>query len=419
MSIDKVIRAVSLPEDPKDVPSVSLHVLAKNAEFVLGRLLDNVGHLVQEVRVILNDTTDASKNVIRAKMDRWPKTLLDVQHVTSESHPRFYFMDDLDAYQVGPSLDGEEFKGPFTNAPLLCDWAGVRNLGWSSTCDWRLFLDADDLVADPNKLPGLLVVLSDLQADIVATKYVFGRGRSGTVNSMSYRERLARNVSGIKWEGKTHEVLIGGLRNVFVEDCLVVTDMKDNWGKGVRVPGRCFKVLYREARLADWKVGPRHLAYLVQESPGMMPLEWVTKSLLPAYAAVCGNAEEKAWVLCMVGEMHEAREQYVEAALCYDEAVEVYPSAKAAFRLCRAFFMQENWTDCIKAYELGLKFLKELGVLDLGPVYEDSSKILVASAHHQLGNHEEAKFFVEEAAKLFPKAAAVAALRDKIFGKKG
>jgi hypothetical protein len=319
---------------------------------------------------------------------------------------------------VGPSLAGEEFQGPYTNAPLLCDWAGVRNLGWESACDWRLFLDADDLVADPHKLPGLLVILSDMRADLAATKYAFGHGGSGVPNSVAYRERLARNVSAIRWEGKTHEVLAGGLRHVLVEDCFSVTDMKDNWGKGVRVPGRCFKVLYREARLADWQaLTPRHVAYLIQECPTMMPIEWVTRALLPLYASLCPQPEEKAWVLSMVGEMHEVHEQYVEASLCYDEAVEVYPSSKAAFRLCRAFFLMENWKDCIGAYELGQKFSKEPQVLDAGPVYEDSSKILVAEAYCKLGMMDDAKAVANDVAKLFPRSAAVQSLRDRILGK--
>jgi tetratricopeptide (TPR) repeat protein len=408
-------RTVPLPEHPGDVPTVSLHVLAKNAESVLGRLLDCVGHLVQEVRVVLNDTTDASEKVVRGCSARWPTTSLDVQRVTSETHPQFYFLDAPESYEVGRPLAGERFAGPCTRAPLLCDWASARNLGWDSNCDWRLFLDADDVVDDPHKLPGLLAVLADLRADLAATKYAFGHGDSGVPNSVSYRERLARNVPSIRWAGKTHEILEGGLRRVLVEDCFSVTDLKDNWGRGVRVPGRCFKVLYRDARLAGWQVPPRHLAYLVQECPGMMPASWVVDSLLPAYAALHPRDEERAWVLCMVGEMLEARNEYATAASYYEEAVEVYPSAKAAFRLCRASFLREDWRGCLDAYELGKRFVSAPQVLDLGPVYEDSSKILVAEAHHQLGHAEEARALATEVARLFPRSAAVAALRDRIL----
>ena len=207
---DKIVRTVPLPEKPENVPTVSLHLLAKNAENVLGRLFDNILPYVQEVSIVLNDTTDASGTVISRYMNKYPTVGFGVQLVTSETHPLFYFWDVADSYDVGRPLAGERFEGPFTNAPLLCDWASVRNIGWDSDTDWRLFLDADDVVTDPQKLPGLLKVLGDMHADLAATKYAFGFGGGGTVNSVSYRERLARNVPSIIWEGKTHEILAEG-----------------------------------------------------------------------------------------------------------------------------------------------------------------------------------------------------------------
>ena len=128
-TIVNTVRTVPLPADPRDVPSLSLHVLAKNAESVLGRLLDNVGAYVQELRFVLNDTTDASEKVLR----RWVETRksrgletttpLHVDHVTSETHPHFYILDVAATYEVGSPLDGEHFEGPFTGRPLLADWA--------------------------------------------------------------------------------------------------------------------------------------------------------------------------------------------------------------------------------------------------------------------------------------------------------
>ena len=408
---------------PDDAPSVSLHVIAKNAESVLPRLLKNIGPYVKEWRVILNDTTDVSHVAISSVAAMFPKTEVFVRHVTSDSHPEFYMEDVAATYQVGMALDGETLEGPFTNAPLLCDWSGLRNLGWVSGCDYKLFLDADDVVADPEHLPALVKQLANDRVSLAATKYIFGRGDNGVANSVTYRERLACNVlSGgealyPRWKGKTHESLVGGLRNVIVEDVFTVTDLKDNWGRGVRVPGRCFKVLYREARLAKWVVSPRHLAYLVQESPGMMPVEWVTDSLLSYYLRVATSPEEKAWVLSTVGEQWEAKGAYANAAEHYTAATQVYQSSKAAFRLCRARFLQEEWSKCIEAFNLGVMYLStKHQVLDSGPVYEHSSKILVAQAYSEMGDKEKAKTLIDEAAMAFEGSSTVQQLRNQIHG---
>ncbi len=396
-----VIQNVPLPESGDDAPSVSLHVLAKNAENVIGRLLDNVGPWIQQVRIILNDTTDRSRRAIERKIGERSGVSFDVQEITSENHPELYFLDTRESYLVGKALANEVFEGPFIGKPLLCDWAGIRNLGWESSCDFRLFLDADDIVEDPHRLPALVTLLDRKHVDLAGTKYVFGRNASGVANSVTYRERLARNLPAIRWEGSTHEILTGGLRRVLIEDCFQVVDLKDNWGKEIRVPGRCFKVLYREARLAEWKVLPRHLAYLIQESSKMMPLEWVTGSLLPYYLERVVHGEEAAWVLSMVGEMHEQAGEFAKAEERHVEALKHFPSAKTAFRLCRTRYMRSDWIGCIEAFETGLRNRSSVQVLDVGPVYEHSSKLLVAQAHFELGRKTEARRIIDEAVSAF------------------
>ena len=408
----KLIKTIPLPEHPENVPSVSLHVMAKNAENVLGRLLDCIRPHVQEFHFILNDTDDGSESVIRSRLANGE--FLHLQHVTSANHPELYFQDEPYSYEVGLPLADEKFDGPYTHAPLLCDWAGARNLGWDSNCEWRLFLDADDVVPNPGELPGLLVLLQNLGADVAAPKYVYGRGPGGGANSVSYRERLARNVPTIRWTGATHETLAGGLRNVLVEDRFCVVDMKDNWGRGVRVPGRCFKVLYREARLKSWKVSPRHLLYLMQESPGMMSVEWATNCLLPKYMELATCPEERALMLCFAGERSEFAGDFRAANVYYQMALGEFDSPKAAWRLCRARFMLEDYAGAIEAYERGVALKDVPQVLDDGPIYADSCKVLAGQAYFELGEHERAMELLEEAAKAFPTSEPVLTLRDRM-----
>jgi len=396
-----VIQNMPLPDVQAHVPSVSLHLLAKNAENVIGRLLDNIGPFIQEARIVLNDTTDHSRAVIERKLGTRQTVSFDIQEITSGNHPELYFQDVAESYQVGKALENEQFEGPFIGKPLLCDWAGIRNLGWASNCEYRLFLDADDVVEDPHHLPALVALLDRQRIDLAGTKYVFGRNSAGVANSVAYRERLARNLPAIRWEGCTHEILVGGQRRVLIEDCFQVVDLKDNWGKDIRVPGRCFKVLYREARLVEWKVLPRHLVYLIQECPAMMPLAWVSRSLLPCYMERSTQGEEAAWVLSMVGEMHERAGELAEAERLFAEALRYFNSAKAAFRLCRVRYLRGDWAGCIEAFEMGLRYRSAAEVLDIGPIYEHSSKLLVAQAQFELGRKDEARRIIDEAVAAF------------------
>lgn len=80
--------------------------------------------------------------------------------------------------------------------------------------------------------------------------------------------------------------------------------------------------------------------------------------------------------------------------------------------------MSGDFGGCLAAYELGVSYLAEPQVLDDGPGYADSSKILVAQAYFELGRGDEARALVEEVSRLFPRSAPVAALRDSVVGKK-
>ena len=81
-----------------------------------------------------------------------------------------------------------------------------------------------------------------------------------------YRERAARNTPLIKWEGRVHDQLTGGLRRLLLEIVLVTVDMRDNKGTGTRVVGRDFKALYYLARKQEWKISLRHYLYLLQQA---------------------------------------------------------------------------------------------------------------------------------------------------------
>ena len=415
---DTIVKHVTIASDlsPKDAPSLSIHVLAKNADVVLGRLCDHVGPYVREAHFVLNDTVDKSREVISSHMAAFPDAALNIIEATSATHPDFYFEDTKESYEIGKPLSNEVFDGPFIEKPLLANWAGVRNIGWASDAAWKMFLDADDLFDDITKLPGMLQILHDAKADLAATRYTFGRGPGGQANSSSYRERLALNTKDIRWFGKTHESILGANHHVLLDDCLSVTDLRDNWGEGIRVPGRCFKVLYHEARRLEWRVSARHLAYLVQESPNMLPLDWVTADLLPAYLQVAAHPEEIAWVFSMIGEMWEKAGRLGPAGIHYTKALEVYPTAKTAWRLSRLFFQLRDWENCISAYEQGVANMANPQLLDMGAVYEHSTKILVAQAYNAIGKKDLARKFIDEAVAAFPESRPVAMLKESIYG---
>ena len=385
-----------------EYPGVSLHLLVKNGEGCVGRLLTNIGPYIEEIVAVVNDTTDRTIPILQEYAEfRGTGFRLDIIGVTCESHPELYLMDVPETYAIGRPLAGESYAGPFTGEPLLADWAAVRNLGWKRCAkEWILFLDADDVVRDPESIPGLCMALKDRDVELGCSRYVYGRTEDGESMSESYRERLVKNLPHISWTGIVHEILVGQRKTAYIENSLVVTDMKDNFGSKVRLPGRCFKILYHDARQRDWQISPRNLVYLAMEARLAQPD--ISLAALDRYLDVSLWPEERAWACAMAGEIHEKREEYTKASEWYERSLAEHPGPKSAFRLCRSRFHEGKWQESVDAYNLGIGGPYGLQLIDNGPVYGDMSKILVAAALDKLGRLEDAVAMCREAVKAFP-----------------
>jgi tetratricopeptide (TPR) repeat protein len=400
---------------------VSLFVMAKNAESVIVRLLDNVGPYIQEVVMVLNDTSDKTAELVGAWCREHRKPFIYVE-VKADTHPDLYIMDTKATYMVGRSLNGEEYAGPFTEVPILADWAEARNQGWGlCTLPWKLFLDADDYVLDPETIPGLCQALSDNGADMAATAYHFHSvGGNKEAHGKSFRERIARNTEGIRWVYPIHEVLNGASMICHVDGSLTVEDRRDNAGAGIRVPGRNFKILYHLARSNDWDVSARVLVYLIVElrhqiSSNPKDLIPFADALLELYMKRSEWVEERGWAYTLVAEIYERDENLERAKELYRKSLGEHMGAKTAFRLCRIHHKLKEWEDCIAAYLMGVDYQKNVRqVLDDGPLFVEMSKILVASAYHELGMYDEGLKVCDEALKIFPENDALLQLREML-----
>jgi glycosyltransferase involved in cell wall biosynthesis len=404
------------PEDfkPGEKPHVSLHLLVKNGASCIGRLLDNVGPYVEEIVAVVNDTTDRTIPILREYAEaQGPGFNLDIIEVTYDTHPELYILDVPETYLVGRPLDNEIYAGPFTSSPILADWGGIRNLGWRRcTKPWILFMDADDVIQDPESIPGICEKLQANGAELACSRYVYSVREDGGSQSESFRERLARNLPHISWVGVAHEVLVGQQKTAYIDGNLVVHDLKDNQGKDVRIPGRCFKILYHQGRSNEWNVPPRSLIYLAMEARSVLPD--LAPFLLNQYLEVSLWPEERAWACCMRGEICEQREEYPEASEWYTKALAEHSSSKAAFRLCRTRFHECKWQECVEAFQIGVASKGVLQLLDNGPVYEDMSKILVTAALDKLGQLNEAVVMCREALDAFPHNSYLALMHEKL-----
>ena len=147
--------------------TISLCMIVKNEEKVLGRVLESVKNIVDEIIIVDTGSTDNTKNIAKKFTDK----IFD-------------------------------FKWEY-------DFSKARNFSFSkATKDYIMWLDADDIVLD-NDIKKIKDLKKNLNTnyDIVMFKYNTGFDENGNVNFSYYRERLLKREKQYKWVSPIHEVI--------------------------------------------------------------------------------------------------------------------------------------------------------------------------------------------------------------------
>lgn len=146
---------------------VSLCMIVKNEETVIGRCLQSVEGIFDEIIIIDTGSTDSTKEIV------------------SQFTDKIY-----------------DFK-------WIDDFAAARNYSFSkATKEYVMWLDADDILKEKDVF--LLKELKktlDPSVSMVMMKYDVAFDSNGNPTFSYFRERLMKRNPNLKWEGPIHEVI--------------------------------------------------------------------------------------------------------------------------------------------------------------------------------------------------------------------
>ena len=281
--------------------TLSLCMIVKNEEDVIGRLLDSVKDLFDEIIVVDTGSTDNTKQIL------------------SKYNAKIY-----------------DF--------VWCnDFSVARNYAFSlATSDFIMWLDADDVIIESelNKLKQLKAEL-DSSIDVVMLKYSIG----SAFNQLKYyRERILRKNMGFVWQDAVHEC-ITPRGNIIYKD-IFITHAKIKAGD----PKRNLKIYNRLVR-NKVKLSSRQMFYYARElmynnqlnkaiiwfkrflkSPGGFNENYIEACLNLSHCYIGINAPEKAKqvlfnsfnydlprseVLCELGNIYYNNKEYNNAIYYY------------------------------------------------------------------------------------------------------
>ncbi len=147
--------------------TLSLFMIVKNEEDVICRALENARAFADEIIIVDTGSSDGTRDKAQALADR------------------VYSFDWTD------------------------DFSAARNYAVSkTTCDYWMWLDADDIVP-PESARGIARLMRsvDPAVDVVMLPYVLERDPSGKPVFSYYRERIVKNRPDYFWRGRVHEAV--------------------------------------------------------------------------------------------------------------------------------------------------------------------------------------------------------------------
>ncbi len=343
--------------------TISLCMIVKNEEKVIGRCLDCIKDIVDEIIIVDTGSTDATKEIAKNYTDK----IYD-----------FEWIDDFSA---------------------------ARNFSCSkATKNYIMWLDADDVIfeEDRTRLKALKKTLNP-SVNMVMMKYNVGFDNKGNLTLSYYRERLFMRMMNYVWLDPIHEVITPS-GNIIHSD-IAVTHKKIHRNDPERNL-RIFKKMISNGEILNTRQKfyyARELYYSEQYSEAIACFHdflysedgWLEdrisacKDLAACYYSI--NKEKEALHTLLL-------------SLEYDK-----PRAEICCDIGKHFFTRKQYDIAIFWYKLAKDYdpHERNGGFHLVDCYSYIPNIQLCVCYDRLGNKEKAIFYNEEASKSKPGDASV------------
>lgn len=293
--------------------SISLCMIVKNEEDVIGRCLDCVKDIVDEIVIVDTGSTDKTKEIVSMYTDK------------------VYDFEWID------------------------DFAAARNYSFSKASkDYIFWIDADEVLfkKDQELLLNLKYTL-DKSIDTVTMTDHRGLNENGEPLLRYKRNRLVKRINGFKWVGFIHEFL--GVGGKVHESDIAITHQKLN-----DVGDRNLRI-YKKKLAQGHELSTRDVYYYGKELYYNGYYEEAIKILEP-FTKMKAWDEEKIDAQCKISDCYISKGDYINARKSLYETFEyTTPRAEVLFRLANTFKNEGRYEEAISWYEyiLQLKMPEE------------------------------------------------------------
>ena len=328
-------------------------MIVKNEEDVIGRCLECVSDIFDEIIVVDTGSDDKTKEIVK----KYTKGL-------------YYFK-------------------------WIEDFAAARNFAFSkATKDYIMWLDADDIILDKDKEKiKELKMNMDKSIDMVMMKYYTSFDEAGRPSFSYFRERWIRNCAQFRWVGAVHEVIPPD-GSILYSD-IAVCHRKQNAGN----PDRNLKIYQK--LIADGKtLEPRHQYYYGRELYYHGQYQEAAAVLEHFLLEPEGWIENKieACSVCAGCYYQMGQEQFALLTLLRSLSFDI-PRAELCCEIGKHFLEHGNLRNAVYWYETALNTPKNesSGGFTLPDCYDYIPLLQLCVCHDRLGDRQKAAEYNERA----------------------
>jgi glycosyltransferase involved in cell wall biosynthesis len=340
--------------------TVSVALIVKDEEPVLGRALESIAGAVDEIVVVDTGSRDATKAV------------------------------------------AERHGARVADFPWRDDFSAARQYAFDqATGQWVFWLDADDVVIGAERIRA---IAADAPPEVGGFywRYILARNDRHEPTYSCWRERCVRNDGSFRWRGRVHEVLVpaGPVLLVNTDEIVVEhrprTDRPDQRSRNLRI-------LEEEVEAGGESPEPRLLYYLGREyaDHGDIPRAIET---LERYVAVSRWDDERYFAYVQTADLGVATGDYARALEACWAALEIQPRwPDAYFGLARIYYFRREWEKVVHWAQIGQSLPPPETMLFVNTAaYQFDWIIYYTNALYHLGRKTEALSWTVRALAIAP-----------------
>jgi tetratricopeptide (TPR) repeat protein len=268
----------------------------------------------------------------------------------------------------------------------MWDFSAARNASFElATQDWVMWLDSDDIIANPEQLaelckapPGTCYLLP----------YEYAYDAQGRCVVRQYRERLFNPRGAMHWKFPVHEVMVPVSQPLnMVQSDLVTIKHRRQYNPKPQEPERNLRILKRW--MAEHPDDVRNQFYIGLEYANAGQLDDAV-TWLERYVKNTGWLDEKAQAIFRLVTIHEQRRQFQKALDWAFEALKTCDWFESCYAICRQFYHLKNWERCANYARMALNTPPTKTVLFTNEADRHELHVYLNVALNQLGRTQEA-----------------------------